>query len=592
MFTVLLGTPIRPANIFKLSPELVSLISSQPEPTAIQPQESTHGVTGKPLQAFAANNNRFAAPPESDPFVMDTDANDRAMAQSGAAAFGFKPITGKLQGDAGHSSAIVNGLETPPATTEPGLGPRKLHEPTRVNLHQDPPNAPIRKPRAAQASNIEISTDAAKPQSLSSRNRIKPASDEAEPTETSNVATTNLHKRTISGSVSNSSDPSIRRSRRLFNQIRPNSSKPPPVPSVSQDKDGLEPKKVKATGTKGRYAAASTVGRVVSGNRKTVPHELRDAASRENRAQMPAVEPRGVPDKESRRVASSLQNVEATHWWLELLEKLGQGYYGLSQYDCESALKSFNDVPPAQRNTPWVLAKIGKAHYEQSEYLEAKSAFFMIRQILPSSVSDMETYSTVLWQLKEDTDLAVLAHDMIEIDRMSPEAWCTIGNAFSLQREHVQALKCFRRATQLNPKFVYAYTLQGHEYIANEEYDKAKQVYRRATFEDNRHYNGWYGLGKVTEKEGEYDQAATYYNAAISINPRNAVLRSCMGVVSGVDERSSRWTRTDNILQDARKAETPRDGACSVHSGKSTTADQHSCALQEGSGPAAHAPLA
>ena len=71
----------------------------------------------------------------------------------------------------------------------------------------------------------------------------------------------------------------------------------------------------------------------------------------------------------------------------------------------------------------------------------------------------------------------------------------------------IKRSKCFKRASQLDPKFAYAFTLQGHEHITNEEYDKAQAAYRMAITADNRHYNAWYGLGKVYDKLGKYEVA-------------------------------------------------------------------------------------
>lgn len=103
----------------------------------------------------------------------------------------------------------------------------------------------------------------------------------------------------------------------------------------------------------------------------------------------------------------------------------------------------------------------------------------------------MEIYSTVLWHLRKEVELSFLAHEILDLDRLAPQSWCIIANCFSLQREHDQALKCIRRAIQLNPNFAYAYTLEGHEYVANEEYERAQTSFRNAMRVDMRHYNAW-----------------------------------------------------------------------------------------------------
>lgn len=425
-------------------------------------------------------------------------------------------------------------IEAPTGNHEPNVALQQIYEPPRIGHFMDPPNAPLRKPRA---NNIEISADPAKPRSLSSRQRNQSGSEDLESTEASASQVTHFHKRTISGSLAHkvqpdaASDLSIRRSRRLFNQIRPNTSKPASVVPAAEDKEAIEARKAKATGTKGRSAAiSSTVGRVVSGNRKPMYQDQKEAFSKA-RDSAP-VEIRRTSERSAIRQTDSASDLEAVQWWLGVLGKLGQGYYFLSQYDSQASLQCFYEVGQSQRDTPWVLARIGKGLFEQNNYLEAGKAFARIRKIAPSSVAGMEVYSTILWHEKKETELAFISHELLDIDRSSPEAWCTIGNAFSLQRDHEQALKCFKRATQLNPRFAYGYTLQGHEHIENEKYDDALAAYRRAISVDQRHYNGWYGLGKVYEKLGENAMAEKHYRAAASINPKHAVLYCCIGYVS------------------------------------------------------------
>jgi len=177
------------------------------------------------------------------------------------------------------------------------------------------------------------------------------------------------------------------------------------------------------------------------------------------------------------------------------------------------------------------MAQMGRAHYEQAAYVDAEIYYKRIRQLAPSRLEDMEIYSTILWHLKRETDLAFLAHELIDSTWQSPQAWCALGNSWSLARDHEAALRCFKRATQLNPKFAYAFTLQGHEHVANEEYDKALVSYRAGMAADKRHYNAWYGVGRVYEKLGNYDKAIAHFSSASQINPTNAVLICCIGTV-------------------------------------------------------------
>lgn len=106
----------------------------------------------------------------------------------------------------------------------------------------------------------------------------------------------------------------------------------------------------------------------------------------------------------------------------------------------------------------------------------------------------MEVFSTLLWHLRQHVKLSFLAQELLSINPRSPEAWIAVGNTFSLQKERVQALTCFRRAAQLDPGCAYAYTLSGHELI-DEDFDKAINFFQSALRADPRHYNAWCVVG-------------------------------------------------------------------------------------------------
>ena len=54
---------------------------------------------------------------------------------------------------------------------------------------------------------------------------------------------------------------------------------------------------------------------------------------------------------------------------------------------------------------------------------------------------------------------AFLCHLLKDTDYHAPQTWCAVGNAFSLAREHDQAIAAFKRATQIDDSFAYAWTL-------------------------------------------------------------------------------------------------------------------------------------
>jgi anaphase-promoting complex subunit 3 len=339
-------------------------------------------------------------------------------------------------------------------------------------------------------------------------------------------------KRTVSGHPvprsGNTEEAGTRRSARL-NMFRPskaNSGAAAVGPSAGRELKKARPpiSRMVRPGSSG-----TNVGRVVSGNRKPMedPHADVDHGemSRAKEAPPPPIHAPKVPDVDTAKLE------EALKWIFDLTKKLANGYYAFSQFQCLESLQALNSLPLAHQNTPWVLAQMGRAHYELASYPEAEKFFRRMRVQAPSRLEDMEVYSTILWHLRRETDLSFLAHELVDAAWHSPQAWCALGNAWSLAKEPEQALRCFKRATQLDPKFAYAFTLQGHEHFTNEEYEKALTAYRQALAADRRHYNAYYGIGRVQERLGAYDKAYTHFHAAQNINPNNAVLICCIGTV-------------------------------------------------------------
>jgi anaphase-promoting complex subunit 3 len=123
-----------------------------------------------------------------------------------------------------------------------------------------------------------------------------------------------------------------------------------------------------------------------------------------------------------------------------------------------------------------------------------------------------------------------LAQRVTDWDRESPEAWCVVGNCFSLQKDHETALTFFSRSLQLNPNFTYTHTLSGYEYMANEDFVKAIACFRQALRTDDKHYNAWYGLGAIYQRQEKFDLAEYHFGKAVALHPTSSALRCNLGI--------------------------------------------------------------
>lgn len=215
---------------------------------------------------------------------------------------------------------------------------------------------------------------------------------------------------------------------------------------------------------------------------------------------------------------------------VSLLQLLGRGYFLLCTYQCREAIEAFSRIPLPHYSTGWVLQAIGKAYYEIVDYNSAEKFFQQVRSIDPCRLDGLEVYSTVLWHMKKEVELSHLAQEAIALDRLSPISWCIMGNCFSLQKEHENALRFFQRALQLDPTLPYAFTLCGHEYFANEDFEKGLTCYRNAIRLNPLHYNAWFGSGHIYYRQEKYGMAEYHFRRANHINKRSSVLKCYLGM--------------------------------------------------------------
>ncbi len=150
---------------------------------------------------------------------------------------------------------------------------------------------------------------------------------------------------------------------------------------------------------------------------------------------------------------------------------MGKVVERLSSYRCKEALEAIAQLPGPHSQTGWAFCHQGRAYFELTDYKsvrrafplpltpQADSAFRMAKRVEAHRVDGMAVYSTVLWHLRRDTALSYLAHEVVAVDRTSPQAWCVVGNCFSLQKDHDAAVKFFQRAVQVIMSYLHFFNM-------------------------------------------------------------------------------------------------------------------------------------
>lgn len=550
-FTALcdMGVNVRVPNIFRSSELLARSFDPEPSSSTKTPASMSNPNT-LDMAPKKSTLRSLASDLGSDPFNVGFSLSEATspladvFSESADGDLMTKIQSARLRLATSNSNVSLFDAETP-------LGPSSGDALGRTVGGHDPPQAPTR--RARQAQGIDAGIEApprmnyrlgakrsTRSEDRDTQQAVEPIPDvpvAAAATTRAAALSTADRKRTLSGHpvsrTANIDDAGTRRSARLTT-FKPSSRANSGAATIGASA-GRELKKARPPISRivRPGSSGANVGRVVSGNRKPIDDRADVDHGEASRVREPATSTQTMvqPPQPPKQADDGAKMEEAVRWIMDVMKKLGNGYYFLSRFQCQEALQALSSLPPAHQGTPWVLVQMGRAHYEQASYAEAEKFFRRMRVQAPSRLQDMEVYSTILWHLKRETDLSFLAHELIDSAWHSPQAWCALGNAWSLAKDPEQALKCFKRATQLDPKFAYAFTLRGHEHVTNEEYEQALTAYRQAISADKRHYNAYYGIGRVQERLGDYEKALTHFQAAQSINPNNAVLVSWIGTV-------------------------------------------------------------
>lgn len=186
-----------------------------------------------------------------------------------------------------------------------------------------------------------------------------------------------------------------------------------------------------------------------------------------------------------------------------------------------------------QRNglseSTYITAQLAIAYHNKRELDQAVECFKELTNKDPCRLDNLDTYSNVLYVKEERVQLAHLAHHTVQIDKYRPETCCIVGNYYSLRSQHAKAVLYFQRALKLNPNYLSAWTLMGHEFMELKNKSAAIQSYRHAIEVNPRDYRAWYGLGQTYEILKMYSYCLYYYKKAQELRPNDSRMLMALG---------------------------------------------------------------
>ena len=109
----------------------------------------------------------------------------------------------------------------------------------------------------------------------------------------------------------------------------------------------------------------------------------------------------------------------------------------------------------------------------------------------------------------------------MSIDPYRIETQLILGNLYSLQGNHDQAIIAFQRCVQMDPYYLSAWTLLGHEWLEKKNIIQAIKAYQMAVQLSPGEYRAWFGMGQAYESIKSMDQALFYYRKACLVKPND-----------------------------------------------------------------------
>jgi len=224
------------------------------------------------------------------------------------------------------------------------------------------------------------------------------------------------------------------------------------------------------------------------------------------------------------------------HW-------MGEFFYGHSELELhmnDEALTRYQDISNAGfSSSTYVKSQLATAYYNMRDFEASVEYFKELHTMDPYMLEHIDTYSNILYIQDARAELSYLAHHAAEVDKYRAESCGVIGNYYSLRGEHEKAVLYFKQALRLNPKYIAAWTLLGHEYVELRNASAAIESYRRATEVNRRDYRAWYGLGQTYEILQMPNYSLYYFREAHKLRPNDARMLIALGDTYQNIEKSS-----------------------------------------------------
>ena len=142
---------------------------------------------------------------------------------------------------------------------------------------------------------------------------------------------------------------------------------------------------------------------------------------------------------------------------------------------------------------------------------------------IKASLTQIEKLNEEYGKADSEQEKEKIRHEFSEADRrLLAEQKNREGMALYYKKEYTGAIRLYRQAIDLNPKFAAPWNNLGSAYNTQGNYDKGIECLRKAIDIDPKLYASWSNMGDAYNRLGNYEKAIECCRKAIKLDPDNA----------------------------------------------------------------------
>ncbi len=150
-------------------------------------------------------------------------------------------------------------------------------------------------------------------------------------------------------------------------------------------------------------------------------------------------------------------------------------------------------------------------------------------QLSPGSAVTQIALSYALQAAFKIPEALEVTQQAVKLDPGNALAWARLAELQLSTGERSDALESAKKAQQLNPQLERTQTVLGFAYLAQIDIDEAKTAFNKAIGLNSADPLAWLGTGLAKIRKGDIKQGTRDLEAAVTLDPDNAIMRSYLG---------------------------------------------------------------